>query len=90
MPINIDEAGLAAIFPEIEEIQDPTLRRGVVAIWLEIVAECPWDRWRIFRRTWRRKNTGASSTTFAASRAWRWRWPRLVRRIAAPTTIGTS
>jgi putative nucleotidyltransferase with HDIG domain len=44
MPINIDEAGLVGIFPEIEEIKDPALRRGVVAIWLEIAAECPWDR----------------------------------------------
>lgn len=44
MPINIDEAGLVAIFPEIDEIKDPALRRGVVGIWLEIAAECPWSR----------------------------------------------
>ncbi len=44
MPINIDEAGLTEIFPEIAEITDPTLRRAVIAIWLEIAAECSWDR----------------------------------------------
>jgi putative nucleotidyltransferase with HDIG domain len=44
MPINIDEAGLLAIFPEIAEITEPALRRGVVAIWLEIAAECAWSR----------------------------------------------
>ena len=44
MPINIDEAGLVAVFPEIEEIRDAGLRRGVVAIWLEIAAECAWSR----------------------------------------------
>lgn len=44
MPINIDEAGLVAVFPEIEEIADPALRRGVVAIWLEVAQECAWSR----------------------------------------------
>ncbi|MGG5811125.1 HD domain-containing protein [Falsiroseomonas sp. CW058] len=44
MPINIDEAGLVTIFPEIEGIRDPALRRGVVAIWLEIAQECAWSR----------------------------------------------
>jgi hypothetical protein len=44
MPINIDQAGLVAIFPEIEQIQDDALRRSVVAIWLEIAQECAWSR----------------------------------------------
>jgi putative nucleotidyltransferase with HDIG domain len=44
MPIDIDEAGLVAILPEINEIKDPALRRGVIEIWLEIAAECPWSR----------------------------------------------
>lgn len=44
MPINIDEAGLVALFPEIDEIHDKALRRGVVSIWLEVAAECPWSR----------------------------------------------
>jgi hypothetical protein len=44
MPINIDEAGLVSIFPEINDIQDAKLRQGVVAIWLEIAQECAWSR----------------------------------------------
>jgi hypothetical protein len=44
MPINIDEAGLVALFPEISEIRDEKLRRGVIAIWLEIAQECAWNR----------------------------------------------
>jgi hypothetical protein len=44
MPINIDEAGLTAIFPEIEQIENQALRKAVVAIWLEIAQECAWSR----------------------------------------------
>ena len=44
MPINIAEAGLVAIFPEIDQIEDRTLRKAVVAIWLEIAQECAWSR----------------------------------------------
>jgi len=44
MPINIAEAGLVAIFPEIDQIEDRALRKAVVAIWLEIAQECAWSR----------------------------------------------
>ena len=44
MPINIAEAGLVANFPEIDQIEDRTLRKAVVAIWLEIAQECAWSR----------------------------------------------
>jgi hypothetical protein len=44
MPINIDEAGLVAIFPELDDVRDKTLRKGVVAIWLEVAQECAWSR----------------------------------------------
>jgi HD superfamily phosphohydrolase YqeK len=42
--IIIDDAGLQELFPEIAEISDDTLRRGVLAIWKEIGAECAWDK----------------------------------------------
>ncbi|MEP9375091.1 HD domain-containing protein [Aquabacter sp. CN5-332] len=44
MAVKIDEAGLVRLFPEIEQVQDPKLRKGVVDIWLEIADECAWDR----------------------------------------------
>lgn len=44
MAVRIDEAGLTRIFPEIEQIGNVALRRGVIAIWLEIAAECAWER----------------------------------------------
>jgi HD superfamily phosphohydrolase YqeK len=44
MAVRIDEAGLRDLFPEIDRIEDSALRRGVVAIWLEVAAECPWER----------------------------------------------
>lgn len=44
MGFAIDDAGIEALFPEIREIGDETLRRGVVAIWQEIAQECAWDR----------------------------------------------
>jgi HD superfamily phosphohydrolase YqeK len=44
MAVKIDEAGLVELFPEINEIKDAKLRKGVVDIWLEIAQECPWER----------------------------------------------
>jgi HD superfamily phosphohydrolase YqeK len=44
MAVRIDEAGLRALFPEIDRIEDQALRRAVVAIWLEVAAECAWQR----------------------------------------------
>jgi putative nucleotidyltransferase with HDIG domain len=44
MGVQIDEAGLARLFPELVEIRDTQLRAGVTTIWQEVAAECPWDR----------------------------------------------
>jgi hypothetical protein len=44
MAVKIDQAGLVRLFPEIQQISDSKLRRGVMDIWLEIAAECKWDR----------------------------------------------
>ena len=44
MPVQIDEDGIRRLFPEIDQIQDSKLRQGVIDIWLEIAAECNWDR----------------------------------------------
>lgn len=43
MAVKIDEAGLVKLFPEIDQIKDAKLRRGVVDIWLEIAQECAWE-----------------------------------------------
>ncbi|GGE31316.1 phosphohydrolase [Agaricicola taiwanensis] len=44
MTIELDEAEIARLFPEINEIKDPSLRRGVIDIWIEVAREAPWDR----------------------------------------------
>jgi HD superfamily phosphohydrolase YqeK len=43
MPQQLSAETLRAIFPEIDAIQDATLRQGVVDIWQEIAAEMPWN-----------------------------------------------
>ncbi|WP_426958615.1 HD domain-containing protein [Muricoccus radiodurans] len=43
MPVTIDEGRLLGLFPELGEIADSAIRRGVTAIWTEVAAECPWD-----------------------------------------------
>ena len=42
--LSVEE--LREIFPEIEQIHDPVLKRGVEEIWQEIAAEMPWDNLR--------------------------------------------
>jgi len=44
MAVRIDAAGVRALFPEVAEIRDETLREGVLAIWLETAAQCRWSR----------------------------------------------
>ena len=39
---NADE--IRALFPELNQIQDPELRDGVVDIWLDLAAETTWER----------------------------------------------
>ena len=39
---NADE--IRALFPELEQIQDPELRDGVIDIWLDLAAETAWER----------------------------------------------
>lgn len=43
MPQQLSAEALRAIFPEIDEIKDPVLKRGVEEIWIEIAAEMPWN-----------------------------------------------
>ncbi|MBM9593888.1 HD domain-containing protein [Roseitranquillus sediminis] len=40
----LSEAGIRALFPEIDEISDAELRRNVADIWIEVAAEAAWDR----------------------------------------------
>lgn len=44
MAVRIDEAGLKKLFPEIDWIEDDKLRQSVIDIWLEVAAECAWER----------------------------------------------
>jgi HD superfamily phosphohydrolase YqeK len=42
MAISIDEVGVCALLPEVNEIQNADLRRAVIDIWIETGAECSW------------------------------------------------
>ena len=44
MPVPIGTQELQKLFPEINQIQDPTLRKGVTDIWLDVASTCPWNR----------------------------------------------
>jgi len=44
MAVDIDTRGLREVFPEIDEIEDPVLRQGVIDIWLEVAAAMAWQR----------------------------------------------
>ncbi len=44
MPVDIDERGLRALLPEIDEISDPTIRQGVINIWIRTASRCQWAR----------------------------------------------
>lgn len=44
MAVEIDAAGIRRLFPEVDQIGDAALRQGVVDIWLEVAAECNWER----------------------------------------------
>lgn len=44
MAVRIDEAGVRALFPEVDQIADGGLRQGVIDIWVETGAECGWER----------------------------------------------
>jgi len=43
MPAKIDAAEVRRLFPDVDQIANPSLRQGVIDIWIEIAAECPWD-----------------------------------------------
>jgi len=51
---EIDEAGLCALFLEINEIADKTIRKGVIDIWLKTARDCRWEQFEDVP-----KNTGA-------------------------------
>jgi putative nucleotidyltransferase with HDIG domain len=44
MAFDIDEAGVRQIFPQVDDVQDPALRRAIIEIWIEVGAECAWQR----------------------------------------------
>jgi len=44
MAIQINVDGIRLLFPEVEKIQDQSLRDGVIEIWLDIAAETSWER----------------------------------------------
>ncbi len=43
MAFTVDEAEIRRLFPEVDTIRDPALRRGVIDIWIETGAECGWE-----------------------------------------------
>ena len=44
MAIQTSAEEIRALFPELEQIQDPALRDGVIDIWLDLAAETAWER----------------------------------------------
>ena len=44
MAIQTNAEEIRALFPEVELIQDPALRDGVVDIWLDLAQETAWER----------------------------------------------
>lgn len=44
MAIRLSADQVRAAFPEVDQIQDPRLRQGVIDIWLEVAAQSAWDR----------------------------------------------
>lgn len=44
MAVQISEAGVLELFPELAQIKDGILRRRVAHIWIEIGQECRWER----------------------------------------------
>lgn len=44
MPVTVDADGVRALFPEVDLIADGAVRDAVIAIWVEVGAECAWQR----------------------------------------------
>lgn len=44
MAFDINESGMKRLFPQIDDVQDPVLRRAIIDIWIEVGAECAWQR----------------------------------------------
>lgn len=44
MAIQTNAEEIRALFPEVEQIEDPDLREGVIDIWLDLAAETAWER----------------------------------------------
>ena len=44
MAIQTTANEIRALFPEVEQIQDPDLRAGVIDIWLDLARETAWER----------------------------------------------
>ena len=46
MAIQTNAEEIRALFPEVELIQDPALRDGVIDIWLDLARETAWERFK--------------------------------------------
>lgn len=44
MAIHTSADEIRALFPELEQIEDPALREGVIDIWLDLARETDWER----------------------------------------------
>ncbi|MCY3822267.1 MAG: HD domain-containing protein [Nitrospinae bacterium] len=44
MAIQTSADEIRALFPEVEQIEDPKLREGVIDIWLDLARETDWER----------------------------------------------
>jgi len=44
MCIQLNKDDVRRLFPEVDEIQDESLREGVIDIWIETAAESSWER----------------------------------------------
>ncbi|MFQ5894785.1 MAG: HD domain-containing protein [Nitrospinota bacterium] len=44
MAIRVDRQTIRALLPEVDLIQDRVLAEAVLDIWVEVAAECPWER----------------------------------------------
>ncbi len=42
--VVIDADGVRRRFPEVDGIKDARLRQSVINIWIEVGAECAWER----------------------------------------------
>lgn len=44
MSVRLKREEFVELFPEVSQIRDPALVRGIEDIWIDIAAECKWER----------------------------------------------